>query len=287
MVLAGAEALAVPSRFGQSLEILASEKAGISWKSIAVDDSIWYEDTFTISDIVQFEDVSGENKNIRETLLNILKVAKQLNPSFLNDAKGYEVVSRLNFDRQWGLGTSSTLINNIAQWAEVDAFKLLDKSFGGSGYDIAAAQNDSPILYRIENGHPKIEKIKIHWNFTDKLFFVYLNRKQDSKEGINRFRLASVGVEHLQTISTITRAILDTKDLTSFEQSLQKHEEFISEILKIPTIKKQLFSDYPNSIKSLGAWGGDFILAVGDEADRDYFRKKGYSTVLSYSEMVK
>ena len=64
------------------------------------------------------------------------------------------------------------------------------------------------------------------------------------------------------------------------------HENVISDALKTPTIKIQLFSDYPRAIKSLGAWGGDFILATGDESSMAYFQQKGYSAIIPYSEMM-
>ena len=70
-----------------------------------------------------------------------------MNPEFLQSEQGFLVKTNLTFPRDWGLGTSSTLINNIAQWAKVDAFQLLWNSFSGSGYDIANAQYNTPILY--------------------------------------------------------------------------------------------------------------------------------------------
>ena len=47
-------------------------------------------------------------------LVQILNAAKQLNPDFLNDNKGFKISTHLTFPKNWGLGTSSTLINNIA-----------------------------------------------------------------------------------------------------------------------------------------------------------------------------
>jgi hypothetical protein len=40
------------------------------------------------------------------------------------------------------------------------------------------------------------------------------------------------------------------------------------------------------AIKSLGAWGGDFILASGNQKTPNYFHEKGFKTVISYSEMI-
>ena len=47
-----------------------------------------------------------------------------------------------------------------------------------------------------------------------------------------------------------------------------------------------LFPDYFGTLKSLGAWGGDFILATGNKDTSQYFIDKGYATILKYSDMV-
>lgn len=185
------------------------------------------------------------------------------------------------------MGSSSTLINNIAQWAEVDGFALLANSFGGSGYDIAAAQNDAPILYEIKKGVPEFRKAHLSWDFTDSLFFVHLNEKQDSKEGISRYKNASVSKKTLQRISAISNKLLLCYTLSDFEKLMNAHETIISETINLPTIKEQLFSDYPNTIKSLGAWGGDFVLVTGDVSDMEYFRKRGFVTIVPFDEMIK
>ena len=56
--------------------------------------------------------------------------------------------------------------------------------------------------------------------------------------------------------------------------------------LHIPTIKEELFPDYNGSIKSLGGWGGDFVMVTARENTLTYFNEKGYDTILSYSEMA-
>ena len=40
-------------------------------------------------------------------------------------------------------------------------------------------------------------------------------------------------------------------------------------------------------IKSLGAWGGDFILAAGPSDSNKYFEKKGFKTVIRFMDMLK
>lgn len=282
VVLDGATALAIPTKYGQSLEAQVSEKEGVYWKSYDEKDRVWFEDIFKISDF----EPSKPGNTYSETLSEILRQAKILNPSFLTNSKGFTISTKLDFPRDWGLGTSSTLINNIAQWATVDAFELLKTSFGGSGYDVAAANSDSPILYKLENGNPEFRKVHLPWDFMNSLFFVHLNKKQDSKEGIARYKNASVNEKTLQRISDINNKLLMCYSLSDFEKLMNIHEEIISEIINLPTIKKQLFSNYPNTIKSLGAWGGDFVLVTGDVSDMDYFRKKGFETIIPFKEMV-
>ena len=143
LVLDGALALAIPTSFGQSLEIASPDQGYIHWKSYDHLGNCWFEWSFNIED--------KPNNGVRETLLKILSAARKLNPEFLTGSSGVEVKTTLDFPREWGLGSSSTLVNNIAQWAEVDPFKLLWNSFGGSGYDIAAASRDTPILYSVKN----------------------------------------------------------------------------------------------------------------------------------------
>jgi len=283
VVLKGATALAIPTKYGQSLEVDFSEKKEIYWKSYDENGSVWFEDYFNLKNL----EVSKNRSNISKTLSKILCEARKLNPTFLLEQNGFNVKTKLDFPRNWGLGTSSTLINNIAQWAGVDGFALLANSFGGSGYDIAAAQNDTPILYELKNGNPEYRKIHLPWDFTRSLFFVHLNKKQDSKKEVTRFKKTSVDKKVLQRISDISNKLLVCYSLSDFEKLMNVHEEIISKNIKLPTIKEQLFSDYSRAIKSLGAWGGDFVLATGEENEMDYFKEKGFGTIIPFGEMMK
>ena len=281
VVLDGAMSLALPTKYGQSLQVETIPTKGIHWQSFDENGILWYEDTFETS---TFESVL-KNK-LSNTITNILEEARKLNPSFLTNKEGIIVKNNLTFPRNWGLGSSSTLINNIAQWAQVDAFKLLWNSFGGSGFDIAAAQNDSPVFYKKNNNTYAVQQVTLSWDFKDELFFVHLNQKQDSKEGINLYRKKSIDLKSIEKITDLTRKLLLCYTLSDFEKILQSHENCISDILNIPTVKENLFKDFPRVIKSLGAWGGDFILATGGIEEQEYFRKKGYQTIIPFEDMI-
>ncbi|MBQ4805507.1 GHMP kinase [Aquimarina sp. MMG015] len=295
LVLDGIKALALPTKPGQWLKVEENDSDHISWKSFDKDGDCWFETIIKLPLAISEANSSNtrfltdeEGLGISETLLEILKVAQELNPDFLSGEKGCYVETHLEFNRKWGLGSSSTLINNIAQWADVNAFTLLKKSFGGSGYDIASAQHTTPIFYIRKEDTPVISIAQFDPIFKDHLFFVYLNQKQDSKQSIKHYQslpLKDFDVAS-EKIKEITNSLIECSSLEEFCKLIDLHEQTISKIIKTPTIKSTLFSDYSGSIKSLGGWGGDFVLATGTISDINYFSNKGYETIIPYSEMV-
>jgi mevalonate kinase len=291
-VLDGAKSLALPTKFGQDLIVEKIKESQLIWGSFTHSGECWFEAVFDIEKLRLVNctfnsDKEGNADLIAETLLDILKEAKNLNAGFLASDEGFVVKTKLTFPRNWGLGSSSTLINSIANWAKVDAFKLLWNSFKGSGYDIACAQNDRPIFYQIKGEEPIIKKVEFNPSFKDNLFFVHLNQKQDSKEGIAKFRESNINFdEQIKRISEISDEFLSAKSIEGFNQLIVEHEQIISSIIKLKPVKEKLFPDYFGEIKSLGAWGGDFVLVTGNESTPTYFKNKGFETIISYSEMV-
>lgn len=286
LILDGALGLAVPAVFGQELAVEHTEQVNIiTWKSLNKDDSIWFEAKFNVPHF-EIVDLKGDEK-VANTLIKILRKAKEFNQNFLDDPTGYSVVTKLFFNRDWGLGSSSTLINNIAQWAKVDAFDLLFKSFGGSGYDIACAQNDQSIVYKLMQGVPSVEQVLFDPPFKDQLYFVHLNKKQRSSESIKSYKQRKLNPSAIKRISDLTKELLLSNTTSDFNHVLKEHEKLMSTILGESTIQEKYFSDYKGQTKSLGAWGGDFILASGDDSSPDYFKQKGFDTVIPYTSMIK
>jgi mevalonate kinase len=284
VVLDGVMAFALPTKFGQSLIIEVGGNKVFDWKSFDVDGSVWFEDTISFEAVIKKEVFANPVKN---KLVEILHEAYNLNSDFIKNSDGYNIETSLTFPRNWGLGTSSTLLNNIAQWLEIDAFELLNKSFGGSGYDIACAQNNSGILYQLENNKPIVTKIDFNPNFTENIYFVYLNKKQNSRDAIanyykKRFDLSAAFSE----IDAITKTIIKSKTIEQFIQLVEKHEVLLSAILEQKTVKQIYFPDFDGTIKSLGAWGGDFVMAISKENPAAYFKSKGFETILPYTKMI-
>lgn len=286
VVLDGAKALALPTKFGQNLIVEAGNNETIQWKSYDYDQSVWFEATIPFSSIIENKH-DDENHNVKNTLIEILHEAFKLNSNFITESKGYKITTELTFPKFWGLGTSSTLINNIAQWLDINAYKLLRNSFGGSGYDLACAQNDSPIIYQLVNDLPVVEPITFHPSFSENIYFIYLNRKQSSKTAIASYLNQRGNIDDtIKKINKITESITESKDTKEFALAIQRHEIEMSIILETATVKEVLFHDFNGTLKSLGAWGGDFILALSKENPTEYFKERGYTTVIPYSEMI-
>jgi mevalonate kinase len=284
LVLDGADAFALPTKFGQDLIIEDGENNQIEWKSYDNDKQLWFQETISFDEITNRPDSKVDT--VKATLVDILHEAYILNPKFIDESKGYKVSTHLTFPRNWGLGTSSTLINNIAAWAEINAFTLLNNSFGGSGYDIACAQNNTPVIYQIKDN--VVKSVEFNPDFKEHIYFVYLNKKQNSKSAIYAYN-NNKGNNLAQSVAEnnkITNAILNAKTVKEFASAVQKHEIHLSNILEMQTIKEAVFPDFNGVIKSLGAWGGDFVMVISKENPKAYFASKGYETILSYDEMI-
>ncbi|MCL5246772.1 GYDIA family GHMP kinase [Cellulophaga sp. 20_2_10] len=290
VVLDGALSLAVPTIYGQNLLVTNTNENYISWKSLDVHNNTWFSANFNSSDlaILNTDEKDKNWSNTAKTLQAILKEAQILNPNFLKDNKGLLVETKLDFPRDWGLGSSSTLINNIASWAAVNAFDLLENTMGGSGYDIACAQNNTPIFYQKIKNKPTINAVNFNPAFTEHIYFIHLNKKQNSRDAISTYKQCTFNKEELiKNINQITKEISTTTSLTVFDTLITQHEELLSKALKTPAVKELLFANYNGAIKSLGAWGGDFILATGDKNTPAYFKEKGYSTIFKYTDFIK
>lgn len=283
-VLEGAKVFALPTKFGQSLDVFPISTTVLSWKSYDADGSVWYNDEIAVNDIISNNQFSSDK--VRNTLIDILHQAHIMNPTVLN-ANGFLVETKLTFPRNWGLGTSSTLINNIAQWFQIDAFELLQRSFGGSGFDIACAQNNVPVTYQVKNNQPIIDQVAFNPTFKDQIYFVYLNQKRDSKEAIANFRKKQKNLtDEVGEVSKMTEELLKIQDLETFISFFKRYEQNLSAILETPTIQEQLFPDFDGLVKSLGGWGGDFVMVASKENPINYFKEKGFEIIIKYQDMI-
>lgn len=282
-VLDGALAFAVPTKSGQSLEVAGIADNIVKWTSLDADGSVWLEVEVSIDDIISNNQSAASAE--ANTLIKILHEAHTANPEVLTS--GFEVTTKLSFQRNWGLGTSSTLINNVAQWFGIDAYALLANTFGGSGYDIACAQNNTPIIYRVADGAVEVTPLSFNPDFINNIWFVYLNQKQNSRDAIAAYKQRQFDKQMLVSrIDILVTQLATAQDMQSFASALEKQEALLGGVLGIAPVQEKLFPDFKGIVKSLGAWGGDFVMAVTEENPTEYFKQKGYETVVAWREMI-
>ena len=280
LVLDGAKALAIPTQFGQSLQVDQIQEQKIIWKSFDRNGNCWFETSFSL----QLE-LFGQSDPLATRLVNIFEQIKYIRPGVFD--QGLVFTATLEFPRDWGLGSSSTLINNLASWVNIDPYQLLEVTFGGSGYDIACASHDQAITFQLDEGKHLINSVDFSPTFSEHLYFVHLNKKQNSRDGISKYKALKGNVlDPIAEINAITEQMISCEDLNNFNILIDKHEQIISTIIDTPPIKDQLFNDFEGSIKSLGAWGGDFVLVSAKNDPIDYFQEKGYHTIVPYTKMV-
>jgi mevalonate kinase len=294
-VLDGALALALPLTKGQTMNVTTQpgNETRLNWQSFDEKGKCWFSAVF---DTRNFECLENTGDAIAVRLQKILREAQNMNPAFqpaTNNQQPITITTHLDFPRQWGLGTSSTLIYLISQWAKVDPFELQFRTLGGSGYDVACARVDGPVLYQLKNGKPHVERCQFNPPFSEKLYFVYLGKKQDSREGIARFRSRQSAAHGPQStaveISALTQAFLDAFTLEEFDELIRRHEALVAGALGLQRAKELYFKDFWGEIKSLGAWGGDFVLATSSRSateTRQYFNEKGFDVFLPYNSLV-
>ena len=304
LVLKGALALALPLKLGQNLSVETCQGASLQWNAYQPDGP-WFSVTLN-PETLDIIDCNDQPK--AEKLTQILKAVKQLNPAAFKDGLHFE--THLDFDPNWGLGSSSTLIANLAQWANVNPYELLKLTFGGSGYDIACATAEGPIYYQlstnepalrqaqgpktvepVEGTTPLVKPIDFQPSFTEHLFFIYQGQKQSSSKEIKAFLEKANPVDlqqDIKAVSEISHAVPTCESLDEFGLLMQYHERIIARCIGQEPVQKR-FLDFEGVLKSLGAWGGDFILAATEWPEnqvREYFKTKGLKVVFRYKDMV-
>ena len=302
LVLKGALALALPLKMGQTMTVETCHGASLQWDAHQTDGP-WFSVTL---DPKTLEILDCDDLAKAEKLAQILKAVQKLNPAAFYEGLHFE--THLDFDPNWGLGSSSTLIANLAQWANVNPYELLKLTFGGSGYDIACATAEGTIYYQVkaevpepvegpkpvegrEGPNPLVQPVDFHPSFADHLFFIYQGQKQSSSKEIKAFLEKANPVDlqqDIEAVSEISRAVPKCESLDEFGMLMQCHERIIARCIGQEPVQKR-FPDFEGVLKSLGAWGGDFILAATEWDENQvkaYFKEKGLEVVFGYKEMV-
>lgn len=280
LVLDGALSLALPCKFGQSLKFTEDSNGNLEWISKDMNDTIWFTAYFEAKTL---KVLKTSNYNTVKWVKKILEFCNK--NSLTNKSLQGKIECKLEFPNNWGLGSSSTLLNNLASLYEINPYDLNFSTTNGSGYDIACAGSNSAITYQVIENIPQVKKMDWSPVFKDEILFIYLKKKQKSNLEVKRFKELKKDPDLISRISSISKEIIYSKTIEEFEHLLDEHEAITGQYIQSETVKSKYFSDYEGSVKSLGAWGGDFVLAT--RKNKSYFLDKGFETILSFSEIIK
>lgn len=286
LVLKGALALAVPLNKGQTLSVEPSEELGLNWRA-ETPNGVWFEVKFDHKLAVQ---KSTDHKKA-ENLQLILQKSVEQNPDIQEKLNQSAVTTMLEFDPNWGWGSSSTLLHLLAQWLKIDPYQLMDKTIGGSGYDIACAGANQPVFYRRTKGEsPQIKTAHFNPPFIHQMGIVYLNKKQSSSTQVKSFLESASHNENLvEEISILSKEFATEQKIDRFMSLMHQHEKIIAIATGLTPVQELLFPDYNGAIKSLGAWGGDFALFLSEKdfvTNKKWFQSKGYPVVMPFEEVI-
>ncbi len=300
LILDGALALSIPLKFGQKLTINTGIKPGIEFKTYQYNKEI-YSNCFLINEesnkkfiCEQTEEKHNSqteiNRKSTEYILKTINALLELKPDLIDETTKLEIKADLNFDIHWGLGSSSSLISDIAYWGDVDPYQLFKKVTNGSGYDIFAAREKSPFTFQLIDSKPEIKSINLNNFLFGNVLFVYLGKKQNSENEVNNYRKKGIiDSASIDEITLITKKFLSLKSENELLYLIRKHEEVLSSILGRQRIRMELFKDFDGEIKSLGAWGGDFVMAYsinGLEYSKNYFSSRKFDVIFQWDEIV-
>jgi mevalonate kinase len=281
-ILDGATGWAMPTQYGQKMIATPTEKP--IWQAFLNDKTLWLETAINTN--------VASNSNETTLLFEILNHIKQENPEQYHKKINHSFQLFIDFNRAWGLGSSSTFIALIADFFEIDAYKLNHTFFKGSGYDIACAFASEALLYTILDIEVRsIENFSIAESIKPHLFFIYTGQKQNSREAIQYYRNLPQKEKDIaiNDLNFITRELIRKQDYKDWLYFLKIHEDIISKVLKLEKISQTLAKELPFFSKSLGAWGGDFILCLANDEPsiiKNRISETGFDTYFEYKDII-
>ncbi|MGC8825210.1 MAG: GYDIA family GHMP kinase [Bacteroidales bacterium] len=284
-IMFGALGLAIPLNRFQETQIAKKRElhSHLYWKAYDIN-GLWFEAQWQLPEFALQATTDTEKSTF---VLNLLQAIRGENPLFLIDGFSYVATHFCNFNIHWGLGSSATLLVNLCRWARVDPFRVYFKLFKGSGYDIAAVQTNTPILYAMHNQIPTLEPIVFNPPFIEQMILIYSGKKQHTQDAITKIN--TFDNKAIERISQLTRIFVKATDIKECNKIIEEHEAIIGQQIGEQPVKAKYFADFPGQIKSLGAWGGDFWLAVSEMQQNEavaYFKHKGYQTVYPLKEFL-
>ena len=265
----GAYGFAVPTTLGQKLTVKFLDSPNIHWQAYTATGDCWLDVLLSS----QLEILKTDQPKEAQHLVKQLQIVAAHSDKLTG---GLHFETHLEFDRSWGLGSSSTFTSLLAQFANLDALDLFHEAHGGSGYDLACASASGPILYHIVKGSAQAAPVEWAPDFADDLAFVFSGKKQLTSESLALVEKQPFNPQQIQKINELTAAFVGASSLERLESVMHEHEELIGGHLGMLPVSEYLFKGYNGAVKSLGGWGGDFVLVTRYSENQQWFKENGF-----------
>jgi mevalonate kinase len=272
-----ARGIAMPTSFGQYLVVESHEgPEHVLWEALDQDGHSWLSVGFDREGHI----LHCSSEAMAQKLQTFLAPVRHSNA--WNTA--VRVQTKVDFPRLWGLGTSSTLCALIAQWAEMDAM-FYRRLHGGSGYDLACAQAKGPISYELRHEQPVIKEVQLP-EVLKKTVFVYRGAKQNTDSSLKLVGRKPFSTAQCEEISHLSEAFLIANSVDELEDIIEQHECLIANHLGLERAIEGPFKGIHGQVKSLGGWGGDFVMLTRFEENRQWLETNGFTTIIPFETMA-
>lgn len=292
-VLVGFEGMALPVKCGQWLDswIFNTPPNGadtLYYQALDENEQPWFQLNISLEELLPSSEISSEDKSVSDTFLKMLNMVPE---SFFEPGKSIRLVTRLEFNRNSGLGSSSTFVALMSQFFRLNPHEVQAQLFGGSGYDVAIAQVQKPLIFWKNPQGVHFRPWKLSSSLTQQWHIVFWGEKVNSrnssaavKETLDQLSGDTAYKMQLEKILSLTR---DAQDIPTLETSLEIMQMFLSQLLGLETPYQSLQMKPVSQglCKWLGAWGGDMLL-VNKKILQEYpsiFKNK---TVVAWNDWV-
>lgn len=289
-VLSGTESLALPVHPGQWLNVwevpATTATSRIIWQA-SDENGPWF-DCRIDTEIMHVAETN--HPEMAEVLLKLFREIKQRNPELLAH-KTIRMETLCQFNRDFGLGSSSSLVAILSNWSGTDAFALQRAAFGGSGYDAAVSKTGKPICYWLENEAPNWSAWALDPALTGHWYLAFPGQKQNSRTSVSyktdALKALKSNVMALQQLNTCVQAVKFPRSIPMLEAMLELLQALLAEHLQLPRAYEdlQIQPVQGGLCKWLGAWGGD-VLLVNEKILQDYPVVFETMTVIPWNELV-
>jgi len=285
LVSEGSQAIVLPLKKGQTLVIKPIKEDLLIWEDIYNEETL-FTAVFSTDQIDIIESTDGEKASF---VGDVLKTAMDHLAS-LSSLPGYYIKAIHNYPIHLDPGTRPALIACVAEWFNINPFRLSRAIMKDAGYGIAGARSSKPILYQLVDTSPDYKHIALNPSYTGNIYFVYAG----DHEGLSgeREQIEHTGnLPHvIPKIREINKNIIQSGSLEDFEHALLEYEQFLSGLLNEKSVQERLFDDFPGVIKPLVTHNSKFLLVTwkGSMSElREFFAGYNLQTLFQWDELIK